>query len=393
MRQVSDLKWLALSAGISSIGTAASTLFIPLLIFAKTKSPLITALQVTMHIIGSLVACQLISRIKFGSTDKSSLFFCNLLLSATTLSMLSAEDNYLVFGCFLLTFMNSIIHTCGRGYYESIIGALSELTKTNRQSVIGTTKAYENFGTIIGSCFAGPLLVYSTSSTVFILDSLTFLIAAVLVNNLTCEGNPVVATTARVFSMSLLFTRKIRALTISHGLIAAALFLMNGSIIYVLKESFNSDDVFISMFYVSQFVFSFIGALTISKIAKSHPIDSSKAQWLRLTYAVPFVIISVNNSVLVFAFMISFLAFIHAFSLPVWQSCFQDSAEDSSDWRLIGATRKTYVSIVGGLASLLAGMLLTITDYKIIYLLAAIFCGLSVMCFSMFSKKMEQTVS
>ncbi|MGC1181714.1 hypothetical protein, partial [Legionella sp.] len=154
-------------------------------------------------------------------------------------------------------------------------------------------------------------------------------------------------------------------------------------------ESFNASDKLVSFYYISQFAFSFLGALFISLITKKYVINASQSQWLRLSYALPFLIIATHHSIYLFIGMVSFLEFINTFSLPVWQSFFQDCAEEPSDWRLIATARKTYVSIIGGFASLVAGLLLTITDYQKIYLLASICCLCSALCFIKFLPRMK----
>jgi len=389
MKQVTDIKWLSLSTGISSLGCAMSIIFIPLLIYNKTHSPLIMALQVCIQLLGSFIACQVIGRFKIADTDKLSLFICNVLLAITILLLVFINDSLLIPCFFLVTMLSSILNTCSRGYYESLIGTMSQESGSSRQNLIGITKTYENFGTILGSSLTVPLLAWGSTSIVFIVDSLTYLIAALLISRIICLGQVFTPISVHPMTLLILFKQKSKKLTMSHGFIAMALFLLNGSVIYVLKQSFNVSDKLISFYYVSQFTFSFFGSLTISLVTKKHVINSAQAQWLRLSYALPFLIIATNNSIYLFIGMVSFLAFVHAFSLPLWQSFFQECAEDASDWRLIGAARKTYVSIIGGFASLLAGILLTITDYQKIYLLASVCCIFAVLCFTRFSPRME----
>lgn len=389
MKRISDIKWLALSAGISSLGCAMSMIFIPLLIYNKTHNPLIMALQIFVQLLGSFVACQIIGRFKIGNTDKSSLVICNFLLAITILFLAVINNKILIPGLFVITLLSSIINTSSRGYYESLIGTISQVSSNSRQNLIGITKSYENFGTILGSALAVPLLTWGASSTVFILDALTYLFAAVLVNRSKCVGQPFTRLSTTPLTLLILFRQKSRKLTISHGFLALSLFLLNGSVIYILKESFNASDKLISFYYISQFTFSFLGALFISLITKKYVINAPQSQWLRLSYALPFLIIATHHSIYLFIGMVSFLEFINTFSLPVWQSFFQDCAEEPSDWRLIATARKTYVSIIGGFASLLAGLLLTITDYQKIYLLASICCLCSALCFIKFLPRMK----
>ncbi|MDR3503879.1 MAG: hypothetical protein P4L79_14975 [Legionella sp.] len=389
MKRISDIKWLALSAGISSLGCAMSMIFIPLLIYNKTHNPLIMALQIFVQLLGSFVACQIIGRFKIGNTDKSSLVICNFLLAITILFLAVINNKILIPSLFVITLLSSIINTSSRGYYESLIGTISQVSSNSRQNLIGITKSYENFGTILGSALAVPLLTWGASSTVFILDALTYLFAAVLVNRSKCVGQPFTRLSTTPITLLILFRQKSRKLTISHGFLALSLFLLNGSVIYILKESFNASDKLISFYYISQFTFSFLGALFISLITKKHVINAPQSQWLRLSYALPFLIIATHHSIYLFIGMVSFLEFINTFSLPVWQSFFQDCAEEPSDWRLIATARKTYVSIIGGFASLLAGLLLTITDYQKIYLLASICCLCSALCFIKFLPRMK----
>lgn len=77
-----------------------------------------------------------------------------------------------------------------------------------------------------------------------------------------------------------------------------------------------------------------------------------------------------------FIFCATILAFIHAFSIPVWQSFFQESSE-KEDWKVIGASRKTLVSAAGGIGSLITGISLKSHDYSKIYILASGLCLLS----------------
>jgi hypothetical protein len=389
MKRISDIKWLALSAGVSSLGCAMSMIFIPLLIYNKTHNPLIMALQIFIQLLGSFIACQIIGRFKIGNTDKSSLVICNFLLAITILCLAFINNKILIPSLFVITLLSSIINTSSRGYYESLIGTISQVSSSSRQNLIGITKSYENFGTILGSALAVPLLTWGASSTVFVIDALTYLLAALLVNRSTCVGQPFTRLATTPITLLILFRQKSRKLTISHGFLALSLFLLNGSVIYILKESFNASDKLISFYYISQFTFSFLGALFISLITKKQVINASQAQWLRLSYALPFLIIGTHHSIYLFIGMVSFLEFINTFSLPVWQSFFQDCAEEPSDWRLIAIARKTYVSIIGGFASLLAGLLLTITDYQKIYLLASVCCLSSALCFIKFLPRMK----
>jgi hypothetical protein len=393
MNRISDIKWLALSTGISSLGSAMSIIFIPLMIYNKTHNPLIMAFQVFIQLLGNFIACQVIGRFKIGKTDKSSLIICNVFLAITILFLAIINDQFLVPSFFIVTMLSSMFNTCSRGYHESLIGTLSQESTASRQNLIGIIKYYENIGTIFGSSLTVPLFAWGSSSTVFIIDALTYLLAAIFINLLICVGQTISRLSTQPITFFILFKQKSQRLTVSHGLLAMSLFLLNGSVIYVLKESFNVSDKVISFYYVSQFIFSFLGAFLISFITKNRVINPSQAQWLRLTYVLPFLIIATNHSIYLFIAMVSFLAFIHTFSLPVWQSFFQDYAEDAADWRLIGAARKTYVSIIGGFASLLAGFLLTITNYQKIYFLASVCCIFSVLCFAKFSIWMEPSKS
>ena len=393
MKQITDIKWLALSAGISSLGGAMSTIFIPLLIYNKTHNPLIMALQVLLQVIGNVVACQIIGRFKIANTDKPSLLICNLFLAITILLLVFLSDAFLVPGFFLITMLSAIFTTASRGYYESIIGTISQESGGTRQNMVSITQSYENFGAILGSSLTVPLLVWGSSSTAFIIDSCTYLIAALLINRITCLGQVCTPKSTHPMMLFILFKQKSRQLTISHGFLAIALFLLNGSVIYVLKQSLNVSDRLMSVYYVSQFTFSYLGAFTISIITKKYLINSVHAQWLRLAYALPFFIIAISNSSYLFIASAAFLAFVHTFSIPVWQSFFQEYAEDASDWRLIGAARKTYVSVIGGFASLLAGVLLTVTNYQKIYLLASVCCIVAALCFVRFAIWMEPSKS
>jgi hypothetical protein len=393
MKRIPDIKWLALSAGVSSLGCGMSMIFIPLLIYSKTHNPLILALQVFIQLLGNFIACQIIGRFKIGNTDKSSLVICNFLLAITILLLAFINNKILIPSLFIVTLLSAIFNANSRGYYESLIGTISQESANSRQNLIGITKSYENFGTILGSALTVPLLTWGASSTIFIIDALTYLLAAIFVNRSICVGQPFIRLSTTPITLLILFRQKSKRLTISHGFLAISLFLLNGSVIYILKDSFNASDKIISFFYISQFTCSFLGAMIISLVTKKQIINASQAQWLRLLYALPFLILAMHHSIYIFIGMISFLEFIHAFALPVWQSFFQDCADEPSDWRLIAVARKTYVSVIGGFSSLLAGLLLTYTNYQKIYLLASICCLCSALCFIKYSIRMEPAKS
>ena len=382
-----DIFLLALSTGTSTFGSAMSMIFIPLLIYTETHNPLLTSFQVAINAIGNIFACQLINRLKIAHNDKQALIRCNVILSIVILSAILIPKPYFIIYLYLLTFFVAILGSIARGYYESLIGSICSDYDVNRQYVVAKCKTFENIGTILGSCITGPLLMLNTYYVAFLIDFSSYLAAACISIYIYCNGYSFSHNTKGTKGISILFSDEFKNLSVAHGFTAGALFLMNGSVIYVMKDYYHVQNAFISFYYVSQFIFGLLGSVLILYISKNKKLSISNGQVLRLAYLLPFFIIGVTDNLYLFILCISLLATVHSFSIPLWQSFFQDCATDSSQLRLIGTARKTFVSIIGAVASLIAGVLLLYLKYQYIYLIAALCCFISYLYSSTIAKK------
>lgn len=386
MNKINDIKLISLSYGLSSLGCAISNIFIPLFIYNNTQSALLTALQLTAVAVGNLIACHVVNSFKLSTTDKISIIYCSIISAIIILLPVVTPHVYLIPCLYLISLLSAFIDTCWRGYNESFIGSLCLSTDQNRQNIIGKIKFYENFGLILGTVVSIPLMHYSNYHIAFCLNAITFFIAASFIGLMNCNGTVLTTKPGQIFILNILFKPKLKMLTISHSFAAVGLFLLNGSVIYILKNIFNSSNEFISFYYISQFIFSTVGALLIAKLTEHNAITIQNGPYLRFLYAIPFIFIAIFHSLTWYMFMVSMLALIHSFSLPVWQSLFQELAEDSSEWKVIGSTRKTLVSIVGGVTSIIVGLLLDNINYHIIYFIAGICCIISTICLMYYKK-------
>ncbi len=177
-------------------------------------------------------------------------------------------------------------------------------------------------------------------------------------------------------SFSLLFNNKIRLLSVSHAINAIALFIYNGTLVYILKDIFLSKDYEVSIYYVCTMIASTLGSIFIVKVTSKYTLPHSIAPYLRFGYFVLFAFISMSDNYFGYMFFTSLLCLLHAFCIPMWQDMFQSNSFDS-EWKLIGTSRKALVSICGVFGSLIGGYLIELHGISITFLVASVLSFIS----------------
>lgn len=110
------------------------------------------------------------------------------------------------------------------------------------------------------------------------------------------------------------------------------------------------------------------------------------APHLRLFYALFFFITAFSFNYWYFLLSAFMLNLIHSFSIPFWQDCFQRYSP-SSEWKVVGTSRKTLVAISGILGSFLGGYFIGTYNIMFTYIFAAILCALSSVFLVIFVRK------
>lgn len=112
------------------------------------------------------------------------------------------------------------------------------------------------------------------------------------------------------------------------------------------------------------------GSLLIVRVSKNKELPVYIAPHLRALYALFFFVTAFSTNYWYFLVSVFVLNFIHAFSIPFWQDCFQKYSP-SSEWRVIGTSRKTLVSISGIIGSMLGGYLIGNHGIMLTYFIAS----------------------
>lgn len=369
---IADSNKLSISVFLSNLGGSLTKFFIPLFIYKVTQDPLMMAIQTLALTFGNITACYAIKRITFFENDKQACSAIDVVSAFVIILPIFFNKEILPLVLYISSFISAFLETLNKGYYESIIGSLSVKSthQYNRQSMIGKVKSFENSGSMLGFIVASPFALYLDYKWAFLFDGLTFLISAYLIYSMINGGVSLKKHKEHKTVWSILFSSDLKWLSSSHAFAAFGLFAFNASAIFILKDNYKVSDFIISIHFILQFFCSVLGSILITKVSKNKYISKKNGPVIRLTYAMALLGIAFSNNEYVFILFGSLLATIHAFSIPVWQSFFQESSVED-DWKVIGTSRKTLVSLVGAIASLMTGFLLKGFNYSVVFYIAS----------------------
>jgi hypothetical protein len=329
------------------------------------------ALQFFFNFLGNIAAAQFVIKNKFTSNDRTS---CMLLDFIAFLTMISATQvsaqilpTYLYFVSFIISFMG----TASGGYYESLVGAISNNSSSeNRQSIVSKIHTGENIGSFAGYAAAAFILTATSYKFAFFLDALTYGFSMFFLSKLENSGVSL-QLKKQTHSHSVfgtLFSKRIKLLSISHGIAGFGLSTFSASSIFILKDYFKSPDSTISIFYMSQFAANILGSyLAYFFVTNKYQLTEHEGWKIRLLYGIPLLSGWFLPNAVSYILFFAFFSAVHSFSIPMYLSFFQRGV-DQHEWKIVGASRKTLVSIVGLFSSLTCGSLLKITSFRPIYL-------------------------
>jgi hypothetical protein len=383
-----DSNFLALALAGSSFGSALSEFFIPIYMYKITGDPFLMALQLFFSFLGNIAAAQFVITNKYTANDKIT---CMLIDSIACIAMISATQvtpSVLPFYLYFVSFITALMGTASKGYYESLIGSISESSKAeNRQVIASKTKTAENLGSLAGYASAAFILAATSYKVAFFIDALTYGLSIFFLSKMSSSGIEIKSKEIKKTPtiLSILFSSRIKFLSISHGLAGVGLSTFSASSIFILKDYFKSPDNLISIFYISQFAANVFGASLSYYITQRIELTEHEGWKIRLLYALPLVSAWFLSNGISFIVFFAFFSAVHSFSIPMFLSFFQKGVE-RNNWKIVGASRKTLVSVVGMITSLVCGSLLKFMSFKLIYLFAGGFIFISAFFLFLHSK-------
>lgn len=386
-KKINDsIKYVCGGMLISSFSSAMYLIILPLYIYHLTNSAISTALQVTISSFGSLLSCFFVNNFNIFKNDKNHIFAINISLCLLLCLTLFFDGKNIIYWLYFVSFLGTFLDTCASGYIESLIAFVSKETGRNRQSIIGKTKIFSGLGSAVGFFVGGIVLIFLDYKTVFVVSGILFLISGFVINAIPVEDAKERSNKIKKAVYKILFSKNIFYLSLSHAVSAISLFMYNGTFIYILKNIYKVDDIYVSFYFVMVMIASILGSLLMVNVSKHKELPVFFAPHLRLFYALFFFITAFSFNYWYFLLSAFMLNLIHSFCIPFWQDCFQRYSP-SSEWKVVGTSRKTLVAISGILGSFLGGYFIGTYNIMFTYIFAAILCALSSVFLVIFVRK------
>lgn len=361
--------------GMSSFGDALMAFGAPLAIYKDTGDPLFSALPVGLIALGNVLGSYTIRRANFAISDRAGCVRVDLAAAVVALAPLLSTLGARTLILLLTTFLVAYLQTIRSGFDESLVGQLAKAEGQSREFFIGRTKLFVNLGSLLGFALAAPIAATVGALAIFALNALSFAACAAIVATISAPIQH--ARKSRPASaVSILFGPRLRWLSLSHATAAVCLWVVNSTAFYTLIDHFRASTGILSVYFCAQMLGAIAGSALIVASTRRNAIDERWAPLFRLGYAVAVAAMALASNVATFIAAVAFLSVVHAFSLPIWQSMFQRSSSES-DWRVVGASRKSLVSLVGAATSLVAGGLYRSWPAEALYAAAAVFAVLS----------------
>lgn len=228
----------------------------------------------------------------------------------------------------------------------------------------------------MGFFFGGTALGLLEYKSVFIISGMLFILSAVFIHRIPINNAKPRDNTIKKAVYQILFSKNIFYLSVAHAISAISLFIYNGTFIYILKSIYQVDDVYVSFYFFVMMLSVILGSLLMTKLSKNKELPVYIAPHLRALYALLFFIVAFSTNYWYFLVCVFILNFIHAFSIPFWQDCFQKYSA-ASQWRVIGTSRKTLVALSGIIGSFIGGYLIASHGIMTTYFFAALLSFIS----------------
>ncbi|EPF9306176.1 hypothetical protein ACSWFU_000286 [Vibrio vulnificus] len=349
----------------------------PVIIYSITESAILTSLQLSISLLGSLLGSTLVRHLRVKSLDNIQIATCDaILFSGFIVLWISNGQNTTII--YLLSALEAILSTMKSGYIESYIGYYSKNKNKSRQFVIGKVRTLVNIASILGFGTGIPLYNLCGNEIVFIIISILYLCSSIMMANASISNDLKSGNRKenKVIGIGILLEKRFKNLTISHFYMSLALNVFNGTVVYILYTEFDVTTLQLSGFYVLTMVAALFGSYMLLKFTYHQSLSHTYAPILRASYVMLFFLSIFVNNYLEYLLVFSILNFVHAFCIALWQDMFQCESEPS-EWKIVGSMRKTLVSISGVSGSVLGGYIIGEFGYAYTYTLAFVFSFLS----------------
>ncbi|OOS06021.1 hypothetical protein B0189_06075 [Moraxella cuniculi] len=375
---------------LSSLASSMYLIVLPLYVYHLTNSAISTAFQVTVSAIGSLLSCFFVNNFNLFKSDKNHIVAINVCLSLLLCLSYFFSGLNIIYWLYLISFVATFLDTCSSGYIESLISFIAKTAEnTNRQNIIAKTKIFSGMGSALGFFFGGTLLSLFEYKMVFLMSGGLFILSCIFIHRISINDAKPRDNAIKKAVYQILFAKNIFYLSTAHGVSAISLFIYNGSFIYILKNIYNVDDVYVSLYFFMMMLAAIFGSLFMARLSKSQALPVYMAPRLRTLYALLFLIVAFSTNYWYFLVSVFVLNFIHAFSIPFWQDCFQKYSA-ASQWRVIGTSRKTLVAMAGIVGSFLGGYLIGGYGVMITYFFAAFLALISSVLLMIFVRQSSE---
>ncbi|WP_432480951.1 MFS transporter [Moraxella sp. ZY200743] len=375
---------------LSSLASSLYLVVLPLYVYHLTNSAISTALQVTISAVGSLLACFFVNNFNIFKSDKLHIVAINVTLSILLCLPYFFNDSAMIYALYTISFVGTFLSTCSSGYIESLISFLAESTHSlNRQTIIGKTKVFAGMGSALGFFIGGAILSVLNHRVVFFIGGVLFVLSAIFMYLTPIDDIKQRSNSIKKAVYKILFSKNIFYLSTAHAISAVSLFIYNGTFIYVLKDIYKVDDIYVSFYFFSLMLATVFGSLLMVKVSRHKELPVRIAPHLRIFYALFFLVTAFSSGYWYFLISVFVLNFLHAFSIPFWQDCFQKYSP-SSEWRVIGTSRKTLVAISGIIGSMLGGYLIGKYNIMLTYTVAALLSFVSGVLLMVFIRRSHE---
>ncbi len=369
--QKSITKKLMAARTISYFGSAFSDLVLPLFIYEITKSPVLMGLQWTLNALFRLGAGRIAGRINFWKLDKVGIVWLDLLQALAAITPLFFWSTSPTTGTYISSVALSVFVTIQAGYNDSLIRNTANLSPNPDQMRTWINAKLENgknIGLFFGYLIAWAVATYAGFKFAIILDSLTFVLSALVTLSIK-EMNPIQQSTPPKASYSLLFKNKTASLlTLSQASLSFSIYVFNAAFIYTMKHSFGAPNSAVAALLIMQAFCYIIGSHFASKFTHLSMRDHS---WFRVVFVVIFVGFVFSNSSLSFIFWNAILSLLISFTQPGIVSFFQSFATNETS-RALGSARISIMTVSGSVGAAMTGFLLSSYSHQIAFGLGTI---------------------
>jgi hypothetical protein len=364
-----------MSGAICALGESVTTVLIPLTIYSATKDATLSALLATAIAMGNILGTAAASRMRGNFSDRALCMrvdaTCALTYAFMAVVMAVAVPTVLTVCCYCAVCLLAGMQTVRSGCTESYIGFIANGDNGKRQLIASRLRLFLYVGSVGGFSLASLMATRLPTSISLLIAGSFYLVSIVCLRTISANGVVSAPASSPVQILPLFLSPRLVWLTSAHAIASAGLFFLNGVAFFALVDHYKATANIVSLFFTGQLIAGVIGAGLATLVTTKVSVSASTAPLLRAMYAIPFLLVPLCNDAYAFMFLVFLVVVIHSFSIPIWQSMFQESTK-SNEWRTVGAGRKALVGVVGGVSSAIAGFMYAHLGLQVVFVTAGV---------------------